>query len=59
MLGLDGICRADYIIQGDEPYLIEINTVPGMSDASLIPQMAAHEGIVLKDMLSEVIGVKF
>lgn len=59
LLDLDGICRADYIIQGDEPYLIEINTVPGMSDASLIPQMAAHEGIVLKDMLSEVIGVKF
>lgn len=59
LLGLDGICRADYIVQGDEPYLIEINTVPGMSDASLIPQMAAHEGIVLKDMLSEVITVKF
>lgn len=55
ILDLDGICRADYIIQEDEPYLIEINTVPGMSDASLIPQMAAHEGIELKTLLSEVI----
>ncbi len=56
ILDLEGICRADYIIQGDTPYLIEINTVPGMSSASLIPQMAAHEGIVLKDLFSEIIN---
>lgn len=55
ILDLDGICRADYIIQNNEPYLIEINTVPGMSDASLIPQMAAHEGIKLKELFSEII----
>jgi D-alanine-D-alanine ligase len=54
ILDLKGICRADYIIQNGEPYLIEINTVPGMSDESLIPQMAAHEGVELVDMLSDV-----
>jgi D-alanine-D-alanine ligase len=58
ILDLSGICRADYIVQGDTPYLIEINTVPGMSSASLIPQMAAYEGIVLKDLLSDVIDVQ-
>ncbi|MCB0401097.1 MAG: D-alanine--D-alanine ligase [Flavobacteriales bacterium] len=57
LLDLDGICRADYIVQGDEPYLIEINTVPGMSAESLIPQMAAYEGIPLKALLSEIIEV--
>lgn len=57
ILDLDGICRADYIIQNNEPYLIEINTVPGMSNESLIPQMAAYEGIELKDLLSEVVDV--
>lgn len=57
ILDLDGICRADYIIQGEDPYLIEINTVPGMSDASLIPQMAAYEGIELKKLLSDIITV--
>lgn len=57
ILDLDGICRADYILQNNEPYLIEINTVPGMSNESLIPQMAACEGIELKDLLSEVIEV--
>lgn len=57
LLNLKGICRADYIIQNNKPYLIEINTVPGMSSASLIPQMAAHDNIPLKDLLNEVMEV--
>jgi D-alanine-D-alanine ligase len=57
LLDMDGISRADYIIQNGEPYLIEINTVPGMSGASLIPQMAQCEGISLKKLLNEVIEV--
>lgn len=57
ILDLDGICRADYILINNEPYLIEINTVPGMSNESLIPQMAAYEGIPLKGLLSEIIEV--
>jgi len=57
LLDLKGIARADYIIQGDEPYLIEINTVPGMSGESLIPQMAEYEGIDLKIMLNEVMSI--
>lgn len=56
-LDLKGIARADYIIQEGEPYLIEINTVPGMSDKSLIPQMAQCEGIALKDLLNKVMLV--
>lgn len=55
ILDLKGICRADYIIQNNEPYLIEINTVPGQSAQSIIPQMAAHEGIPLKQLFDEVI----
>lgn len=55
ILDLKGICRADYIIQNDEPYLIEINTVPGQSAQSIIPQMATHEGISLKQLFNEVI----
>ncbi|MBL4668399.1 MAG: D-alanine--D-alanine ligase [Flavobacteriales bacterium] len=54
ILDLKGIARADYIIQGEEPYLIEINTVPGMSGESLIPQMAEYEGISLMQLFNEV-----
>lgn len=57
ILDLKGICRADYIIQNNEPYLIEINTVPGQSAESLIPQMAAHEGISLKQLFNEVLEI--
>jgi len=55
ILDLKGIARADYIIQGEEPYLIEINTVPGLSGESLIPQMAEHEGVSLKQLFNEVL----
>lgn len=55
VLDLSGIARADYIIQNDEPYLIEMNTVPGLSKESLIPQMAKYAGISLKQLFNEVI----
>lgn len=58
LLGLDGICRADYILQNNEPYFIEINTVPGLSAASLIPQMAAHANIELKQLFNNLIEMK-
>ncbi|PCJ01397.1 MAG: D-alanine--D-alanine ligase [Flavobacteriales bacterium] len=57
LLDMNGIARADYIIQNGEPYLIEINTVPGLSKESLIPQMAAHEGIPLQQLFNEVLEV--
>lgn len=55
ILDLKGIARADYILQDGEPYLMEINTVPGLSKESLIPQMAAYQGISLKQLFNEVI----
>ena len=57
ILGLKGMCRVDYILVGKEPHVIEVNTVPGLSAQSLIPQMAAYEGISLKELFSEVIMV--
>ena len=57
ILDLDGIARADYILQDNEPYLIEINTVPGLSQESLIPQMASYQNISLKNLFNEVIEV--
>ena len=40
VLGMKGIVRMDYIVNdGGTPFLIEINSVPGMSDESIVPQM--------------------
>ena len=35
---LSGICRIDYIIMNEKPYVIEINTIPGFTEESIIPQ---------------------
>lgn len=55
LLGCRGIVRVDFIITGSEPYFLEINTVPGMSAESLIPQQARAAGIKLDDLYSMVI----
>ena len=57
ILGMRGIVRIDYIINKDElPFLIEINSVPGMSKESIIPQMLNASKINLKDILSLIIN---
>ena len=44
-LGLRGYSRADYILREDgELYLLEVNTLPGMTPTSLVPQEAAAVG---------------
>jgi D-alanine-D-alanine ligase len=50
-----GICRVDFIIQDGVPHLLEINTVPGMSEASIIPQQIREAGLSLRNILSEII----
>lgn len=50
-----GIVRIDYIIKNNEAYFIEVNTVPGMSKNSIVPQMAAYAGLKLKDLFTEII----
>ena len=49
ILNLDGVARVDFIITNDEPYMIEANTVPGLTEESLIPQQAIAQGYTLKD----------
>lgn len=56
-LNMTGIARVDYIIVKDQPYIIEINTVPGMSGESIIPKMAKVEGVALSTLFEEVIEV--
>ncbi len=55
ILGCKGIVRVDFILVGEEPYFLEINTVPGMSAESLIPMQAAAANIPLEEIYSSVI----
>jgi len=52
ILNLKGIARIDYIVTAKETlYIIKINTVPGQSAESIIPQMAEVEGIGLEELV--------
>lgn len=55
ILHLSGFSRAEYIFVGDEPYFLEINTVPGLTEASLLPQQAEAAGISLEDLFGNAI----
>lgn len=55
-LGLRGVARIDYIVTEEEkPYLIEVNTNPGMTAESIVPQQITANGQELTDVLTEVL----
>ncbi len=49
-LGMSGFSRSEFIIVGEIPYLLEMNTNPGFSPASILPQQAKIYGISIKDL---------
>jgi len=55
LLGCKGIVRVDFIVIKDKPWFLEINTVPGMTEESLIPQQASAAGIELAELYSMAI----
>ncbi len=54
-LGLSGITRSEFIFHQGIPHLLEINTVPGMTLQSIIPQQLEAAGLSLLETLEEVI----
>ena len=55
-LGLSVYARADFIVTGDgEPWFLEINTLPGMTPTSLVPQEAAAVGIDYNTLCQRIV----
>ena len=54
-LGCSGLVRVDYIAAEDGLYFLEVNTIPGMTSASLVPQMVRAAGLSMTDFLTSVI----
>lgn len=54
-LNMSGFSRSEFIFIGDIPYFLEMNTVPGMTTESLLPQQAKEAGIPLINLLSNAI----
>lgn len=55
ILGMKGIARIDFMIGEDKIYLLEVNTTPGMTPTSFIPQQIKAAGLELNQVFTQVI----
>lgn len=56
LLDMTGFSRSEYIFKNGTPYLLELNTVPGLTKESILPKQAAAKGISLKDLFGNAIN---
>lgn len=56
ILNMSGFSRSEYIFIDDDPYFLEMNTVPGLTDESLLPQQAKIAGISLENLFGNAIN---
>ncbi|MDC6361181.1 MULTISPECIES: D-alanine--D-alanine ligase [Flavobacteriaceae] len=54
-LDLKGYTRSEFIFIGDIPHLLEVNTTPGLTEESLLPQQAKTAGISLEELFASAI----
>ena len=52
---MSGFTRSEFIVVNGEPYFLEMNTVPGLTAASIIPQQAAEANISLPQLFDNAI----
>jgi D-alanine-D-alanine ligase len=57
ILQMKGFSRSEFILVNGEPHMLEMNTIPGLTNESLIPQQAREAGISLTDLFSNAIDL--
>ena len=55
VLNMSGFTRSEFILVEGEPYFLEMNTVPGLTKESILPQQAEVAGISLQELFSNAI----
>jgi D-alanine-D-alanine ligase len=58
LMGLRSIARIDFMLVDNEPYVIEVNTTPGFSPASIVPQMIKADGSTISAFWEEIFEVE-
>ncbi|MDP4866411.1 MAG: D-alanine--D-alanine ligase [Crocinitomicaceae bacterium] len=58
LLQLRSIARIDFMIVNNVPYVIEVNTTPGFSPASIVPQMIKCEGGTIQQFWTDILAVE-
>ena len=56
LFGCKGAARVDIIINNDGPFVLEINTVPGMTETSLLPMAALEAGIGFNELVARIMN---
>ncbi len=54
-LGCSGVSRTDMIVADSRLYVLEVNTIPGMTPTSLLPQAAESDGIEFRELLTLIV----
>lgn len=53
-----GIARVDFMMDKDNiPYVIEVNTIPGMTETSLVPESAATSGVYFDELVEKILNL--
>jgi D-alanine-D-alanine ligase len=56
-LGCEGYSRVDFLLdQREEPFLLEVNTLPGMTETSLLPEIARGAGIAFDQLVERILA---
>jgi len=55
ILNMSGFSRSEFILVDNEPFFLEMNTVPGLTENSILPQQAQAAGIILKELFDNAI----
>ncbi|MCL4143563.1 UNVERIFIED_CONTAM: hypothetical protein GTU68_059144 [Idotea baltica] len=55
ILNMSGFSRSEFILVNCEPYFLEMNTVPGLTEESILPQQAQAAGMSLKELFDNAI----
>jgi D-alanine-D-alanine ligase len=56
ILKMKGFSRSEFIFIDDEPYMLEMNTTPGLTEESILPQQARNAGISLPELFESAIN---
>ena len=54
-LGCRGVTRTDFKFYKNKFYILELNTQPGMTSLSLVPEIASHSGIIFEDLVEKIL----
>jgi D-alanine-D-alanine ligase len=56
IIGCKGVTRSDFKFHNNKFYLLEINTQPGMTNLSLVPEIARYHDISFKNLIEWIIS---